>query len=55
MKIAMPNHGESTNYFSGEIDEVRIWSVARSQAEIQASMNSTLTGSESGLAAYYNF
>jgi hypothetical protein len=37
----------------GEIDEVQIWSVARSAAEIEASMNGSLTGTEPGLAAYY--
>ncbi len=37
----------------GELDEVRIWSTAKSQAEIQASMYSQLAGSESNLEAYY--
>ena len=35
------------------MDEFRIWNKARSQSEIQATMNNTLTGSESGLVAYY--
>ena len=30
-------------------DDVRIWNVARSQAQIQANMNCTLTGHEAGL------
>ncbi|MFO0969605.1 MAG: LamG-like jellyroll fold domain-containing protein, partial [Gemmataceae bacterium] len=42
-------------YFNGEIDEFRVWNTARTQAQIQASMNSTLTGTESGLVAYYRF
>ena len=29
-------------------DEVRIWNVARTEAEIQATMNSSLTGKERG-------
>jgi len=37
----------------GKIDEVRMWSVARTQAEIQANMNKTLAGNETGLVAYY--
>lgn len=37
----------------GLIDEVRLWNVTRSAAEISGSMNSTLTGSESGLAGYW--
>ncbi|MBU4461046.1 MAG: LamG domain-containing protein [Verrucomicrobia bacterium] len=37
------------------LEELRIWSYARSQSEIQAAMNQELTGAESGLIAYYNF
>ena len=44
-----------TNFWSGSMDEARIWSTARTQAEIQEFMNSELTGSESGLLTYYNF
>ena len=44
-----------TNYFGDlEMDEVRIWSVARTEAEIQANMYATdLSGTEPGLVAYY--
>ncbi|MDB5230104.1 MAG: hypothetical protein JWN76_909, partial [Chitinophagaceae bacterium] len=42
-------------YYTGNMDEVRVWSVARTQAEIQAAMNSALNGNETGLVAYYNF
>lgn len=42
-------------YFHGDLDEIRIWNVARSQEEIQAAMNTTLTGKEEGLVAYWNF
>ncbi|TYA89162.1 LamG-like jellyroll fold domain-containing protein, partial [Seonamhaeicola marinus] len=41
--------------FDGDIDEVRIWTVARTQSEINTSKNTGLLGSESGLLAYYNF
>ncbi|RMG72276.1 MAG: LamG domain-containing protein, partial [Bacteroidetes bacterium] len=40
-------------YFEGKIDEVRIWSDIRTQAEIQAHMHKELTGSEANLVAYY--
>ncbi|MCD6322469.1 MAG: T9SS type A sorting domain-containing protein [Clostridiales bacterium] len=43
------------NYFSGKIDEVRIWNDARTASEIRKNMYKTLVGNESGLVAYYNF
>jgi hypothetical protein len=44
----------SSNWtFQGEIDEVQIWNVARSAAEVAQSMSGPLTGAELGLAAYY--
>jgi len=49
-RIGSTNNSE---YFDGKIDEIRIWNVARTQSEIQANMNKTLKGSESGLVAYY--
>lgn len=51
--------GQFTNgtirYFQGEIDEVRLWTSARSEAEIRANMCHTLQGNEAGLRAYWNF
>ena len=41
--------------FDGVIDEVRLWNVARTEAEIQSTMNSTLAGNEEGLVGYWNF
>lgn len=43
----------SGRYFPGKIDEVRIWNVVRTQAEIQASMNSELCVVPSSVKAYY--
>jgi len=42
-------------FFNGELDEVRVWNVARTQAEIQSTMNTTLTGNETGLVGYWRF
>ena len=39
--------------FTGYIDEIRVWSVGRTQAQIQRDMYRALTGSETGLSAYY--
>jgi len=50
--IGYDNFGNN-EYFNGKMDEVRIWNVARTQAEIQANMNKELSGSETGLVAYY--
>lgn len=45
--------GKIDNYFSGKIDEVRIWSVVRTESQIRESMTCNLIGNESGLQAYY--
>ena len=39
--------------FIGEMDDLRLWDVARTESEIKADMNKRLTGSESNLVAYY--
>lgn len=41
--------------FHGILDEIRIWGVPRSQAEIAAAMDVALTGTEPGLLGYYRF
>ena len=42
-------------YWNGSMDEARVWSTARTQAEIQQFMNSELVGTESGLLSYFKF
>ena len=42
-------------YFDGSLDEVRIWNVARSAAQINYTKEITLDGDEEGLVAYYQF
>ena len=39
--------------FMGKIDEVRMWNVARTQAEIQDNMDKTLADNVTGMEAYY--
>jgi len=41
--------------FAGEIDEVRIWDIARTQHQIAVDMTRSLSGTESGLVAYWRF
>ncbi len=43
----------NVSFYTGLIDEVRIWNIVRTAAEIQANMNIELTGTEPGLVAYY--
>lgn len=43
----------TTNEFVGSLDEFRIWSVARTDEEIQSSMFELLSGSETNLNGYW--
>jgi hypothetical protein len=49
--LAPPEAG----YFKGDMDEVRIWNRALNLNEVQSKSSCELTGSESGLVAYYQF
>lgn len=42
-------------FFTGAMDEVRIWSEARSACEILSNYQSQLMGTENNLIVYYNF
>lgn len=42
-------------YFSGSLDELRIWNVARTQCQISANYTSKLSGTEPNLEVYYDF
>ncbi len=45
---------ESTGMtFEGNIDEVRLWTMVRTPEQIQASMNSYISGNEDGLVGYW--
>ena len=47
--------GQTFGSYFGLMDEIRIWDSALSQQEIQSRMNSTLSGGEESLVAYWNF
>ncbi|MFC1715181.1 two-component regulator propeller domain-containing protein [Candidatus Poribacteria bacterium] len=49
------SHLDSTqiSHFAGEMDEVRIWNIACTQKEIQATMHTALSGEEQGLVGYW--
>lgn len=46
-------YDQGNRYFKGLMDEVRVWSVAKTKQEILADMNTQLTGAEPNLVAYY--
>ena len=49
-------NGDTGNaFFEGRIDEVRLWTEARTPQQIRASMHQTLTGDEENLASYWRF
>lgn len=58
---AMVSDGTSTfapnapHYYDGYIDDLRVWNTVRSTTEMDANFEKELTGSESGLVAYYKF
>lgn len=49
------NLNTSDSFFEGYIDEVRIWSVPLTEAEIQGRMRHRLEGTEPGLSLYWSF
>jgi len=42
-------------YFNGQLDEFRVWNVARTAAQIASTMNTTLVGDEANLTGYWKF
>jgi len=45
----------SSRWFNGYIDDIRVWNVAKTKAEIRSLITTTLTGKETGLVGYWNF
>lgn len=46
--------GSASNFFAGNIDEVRFWSVVHTPGQIAADANCSLVGNEPNLTAYYD-
>ncbi|MEO6601846.1 MAG: LamG domain-containing protein, partial [Polyangiaceae bacterium] len=53
--VTVGGYPDETAYFASYIDEFRVWKVARSAADIKATMSKTLTGTETGLVGYWQF
>jgi hypothetical protein len=47
--------GYGNYYYDGQIDEVKLWNVARTQAQIASTLYSAPTLTDSSLLAYYDF
>ncbi len=44
----------ASEFFAGQVDELRVWDTVRTQQQIMAGLNTTLNGDEDGLLAYYS-
>ena len=47
--------GNIGGYYNGAMDELRIWNVARTQAQIQANMDAPISPTSTGLITYFPF
>ncbi|WP_153555201.1 tandem-95 repeat protein [Roseimaritima sediminicola] len=55
LRIGGRENNPAGNYFSGDIDEVRLWNTVRTANQIHSGVDTPLAGSEAGLAGYWNF
>lgn len=53
--LSFGNDPIGTEEFDGSIDELRIWSIARTASEIHSTMYKPLIGNEPGLVGYWRF
>lgn len=53
--VGVYNAPNPMQYYSGAVDELRVWNVARTDCEIQTNYKKALKGSEPGLVAAYDF
>ncbi|MBV6646244.1 MAG: hypothetical protein KI790_12385, partial [Cyclobacteriaceae bacterium] len=55
IRIGRDNNNPSTRFFTGQLDEIRVWDYARTAEQIDDHRFNTLFGGENGLVAYYRF
>lgn len=48
-------HLTYSRYYQGQIDEVKIWNICRTQSEISNGMNNEFCSKQTGLVGYYKF
>ena len=53
--LELGREGPGWRQYGGGLDEVRLWSVARTASEIQGALTTELTGAEPGLRGYWRF
>lgn len=54
-QIKIGTRFDNANYFLGNLDEVRVWNVAKTQTEIAANMNNPICTSNANLVSYFSF
>lgn len=54
-KVRIGRRIDGVNYFNGSVDEVRIWSYAKTSTQIAALMDNEICFDATGLQFYYNF
>ena len=53
-ELRMGSRTDNRGFMDGAVDELRVWNDIRTQAEIQANMDTALVGDEAGLEAYWS-
>ena len=53
--LGLGSFGNSSFFWPGRLDEVRLWNVVRTQPELRAAAYAPLVGNETGLVRYFNF
>ncbi|MFK7935686.1 MAG: LamG-like jellyroll fold domain-containing protein, partial [Saprospiraceae bacterium] len=51
--LRLGTRDDESIWMKGRMDEVRLWNIARTESEINTTLNTDLNGNENGLVAYY--